>query len=377
MIRKTSSQRRHSYTKVLDVRKRPVRHLYRRNGLFFARISVEDEQGRKKKAWVPLAVETTAQAQEELRRVLVEREDQTLRHVGESPTLETYYTKSYLPLLLASGKKPDTIITERGHLQHWRRGLGHLRLDKIRPSHVLSVFGQMRKTLQPRTCNGALVALNNLLRAAKTDTYLKVLPTSEVKRFKAVSKQRRLYTLPEIERVCTKALEATKNGVQFADYIRFLAFTGAREVEALKVRWEDVNFERKQVCIGWDGNPKNDSFRWVDMSPVLEAHLHEMETRRAPDSQWLFPSPQRGDKDLAAKSFRESRILARTAAGLPDFGFHDCRHFFISQAVISGVDFMTIAKWVGHRDGGLLIGKVYGHLSDEHTRRQAGKVYFG
>ena len=44
---------------------------------------------------------------------------------------------------------------------------------------------------------------------------------------------------------------------------------------------------------------------------------------------------------------------------------------------MSGVDFMTIAKWVGHRDGGLLIGKVYGHLSDEHTRRQAGKVSFG
>lgn len=57
-----------------------------------------------KKAWVPLDVTTTAQAQEELRRVLVEREDQTLRHVGESPTLETYYTKSYLPILLASGK---------------------------------------------------------------------------------------------------------------------------------------------------------------------------------------------------------------------------------------------------------------------------------
>ena len=113
------------------------------------------------------------------------------------------------------------------------------------------------------------------------------------------------------------------------------------------------------------------------MSPVLEAQLHEMEKRRAPDSQWLFPSPQRGDKDLAAKTFRESRILARTAAGLAGFGFHDCRHFFISQAVMSGVDFMTIAKWVGHRDGGLLIGTVYGHLSDEHTKRQAGKVTFG
>jgi hypothetical protein len=43
---------------------------------------------------------------------------------------------------------------------------------------------------------------------------------------------------------------------------------------------------------------------------------------------------------------------------------------------MAGVDFMTIAKWVGHRDGGLLIGKVYGHLSDSHTRRQAERMKF-
>lgn len=132
MARNSSSRRKHSYTKVVDVRKRPVRHLYRRNGSFFARISVEDEMGRKKKAWVPLTVETVPQAQEELRRLLVERVDQTLRHIGESPTLEAYYTKTYLALLLGSGKKPATVVTERGHLKHWRKGLGHLRTKPIR-----------------------------------------------------------------------------------------------------------------------------------------------------------------------------------------------------------------------------------------------------
>src|ERR1035441_3644261 len=33
--------------------------------------------------------------------------------------------------------------------------------------------------------------------------------------------------------------------------------------------------------------------------------------------------------------------------------------------VMSGIDFMTIAKWVGHKDGGVLVGKVHGHLSSE------------
>ena len=31
---------------------------------------------------------------------------------------------------------------------------------------------------------------------------------------------------------------------------------------------------------------------------------------------------------------------------------------------MSGTDYMTIAKWVGHKDGGLLIGRTYGHLAN-------------
>jgi hypothetical protein len=38
---------------------------------------------------------------------------------------------------------------------------------------------------------------------------------------------------------------------------------------------------------------------------------------------------------------------------------------------MSGVDYMTIAKWLGHQDGGILVGKVYGHLSDEHQKNMA------
>lgn len=38
------------------------------------------------------------------------------------------------------------------------------------------------------------------------------------------------------------------------------------------------------------------------------------------------------------------------------------------------IDDMTIARWVGHQRGGILIGKVYGHLSSEHAKRQAKRI---
>ncbi len=373
----SNSPRRHKYTKVLDNRKHPVRGLWRRNGSFLARISVEDTAGRKNVRWVPLAAKSAAEAQDELRTLVVERKEHRLRHVGRSPTFAEYLNQTYLPLLAGSGKKPDTIITETTHYNRWCEAIGHLRLDKIRPSHIQETLNKLRANRSARTCNLALVCLRHVLKAAKRDGFLKTLPSADIAWQRTDKKSRRLCTLAEIERICEAGMTATKNGQQLADYLRFLAFTGAREQEALRIRWVDVDFERKLVCVGADADTKNREARHVDFNPALEAHLREMQRRRAPDSQWLFPSPQRGERDEHAKTFRESMKLARKAAGLVGFGFHDCRHHFISFAVMSGIDYMTIARWVGHKDGGVLIGKVYAHLSNEHAQAQAARLNFG
>ncbi len=168
------------------------------------------------------------------------------------------------------------------------------------------------------------------------------------------------------------------NGQEFCDYLRLLCFSGARMAEALRLRWSDVDWDNRQLTIGSDGEVKNRKWRVVDFNAELEKHLEGMKERRQPDSEWLFPSPRRRkEEDRPAKNFRESLLLAREAAKLPKFGFHDCRHFFISMCVMSGIDFMTIARWVGHKDGGILIGKVYGHIADDHRKQMASKLAFG
>src|SRR6266540_4106965 len=92
----SSSSRRYSYTKVLDNRKHPVRGLWRRNGQFVARITVEDDGGRKSVKWVPLEhASTTAEAQEEFRKLLVERGENRLRHIGRCPQFAQYADETY------------------------------------------------------------------------------------------------------------------------------------------------------------------------------------------------------------------------------------------------------------------------------------------
>jgi integrase len=373
----SGSSRRYKYTKVQDNRKHPIRGLWRRNGNFRARITVENEAGRKVLRWVPLAAKTPADAVVEFRKLSVERTENRVRHIGLSPTFSEFYNTSYLPMLNASGKKPATIVTEMAHYRRWQEALGHLRLDKIRPSHIQEALNKLRGVRSARTCNLSLVCLRHVMKAAKRDKYLVTLPTIDIAWQRTESKARRLHTQDDIESVCEAGFKASKNGQELADFLRFLAYCGAREQEGLRVRWPDVDFESRLLTIGADGDTKNREARRVDFNQALEKHLLDMSLRRAPDSQWLFPSPQRGERDECARTFRESLRLARKVVGLDKFGFHDCRHHFISFAVMSGIDFMTIARWVGHKDGGILIGKVYGHLSNEHTQAQAARLNFG
>lgn len=218
--------------------------------------------------------------------------------------------------------------------------------------------------------------LRNVLNAAVDDGLLRELP--KVKMLdEPPAPKRRLLMPDEFGRLIEISHSACpKNGQQLADYLQFLACSGSREKEALRIRITDVDFVRQRVTIGGDGLSKNWESRTLEFNPNLAALLNDMFSRRPPDSSWLFPSPQRGIRDEHAKSFRESLKIARKAAGLEWLGFHDLRHYFCSMCVMAGIDFMTIAAWMGHKDGGILVGKVYGHLLDEHRHRAARSLKF-
>ncbi|MES1180609.1 MAG: tyrosine-type recombinase/integrase, partial [Verrucomicrobiota bacterium] len=62
--------------------------------------------------------------------------------------------------------------------------------------------------------------------------------------------------------------------------------------------------------------------------------------------------------------------------GISRFTHHDLRHLFATRCIESGVDIPTVSRWLGHKDGGALAMKTYGHLRDEHSTKMAQKVVF-
>lgn len=154
-----------------------------------------------------------------------------------------------------------------------------------------------------------------------------------------------------------------------ADYIKLLAFSGARRTAGLTARWNQVDWKNRQLTL----YTKYDKTVVVDFNEKLEAHLKDMFGRRDQKSQWLFPSPRKPGAHFAnPQKFVE---LLADKTGVP-FHLHLLRHYFASHAVMAGVDTITVAAMLGHSDGGVLVSKVYSHLSAEHKRHSAAKINF-
>lgn len=60
----------------------------------------------------------------------------------------------------------------------------------------------------------------------------------------------------------------------------------------------------------------------------------------------------------------------------PRFTHHGFRHFFATTCIESGVDIPTVSRWPGHKDGGALAMRVYGHFRQEHSSASVKKVTF-
>lgn len=365
-----------SFQAVFDSRKRKVPGLWLRGSRYYAQLRIDMGNGRTAPRRIALTAANLDEAKAALESTRTARRSGTLPTTGFRPKFEDF-AREYLAGPMLAQKKTGTQNNERQSVARWVAHMGGIRLDKITAPMIHSFREKRLATGRAaRTVNLDVVGLRNVLKLAVERGHIARLP--EVRQLKQKQPQRR----PLIAKTQFAALlavttpETTKNAALFALYLRFLALTGSREKEALCVRWADVDFARETVTIGSGGASKNHKARDVDFSPELKALLVEMFAARPPDTSWLFPSPQRGAKDIHAMHLRESLKQVRQAAGLPWLGFHDLRHAFASQCVMAGLDFMTIAAWLGHSDGGILVGKVYGHLADTNKKAAAQKLTF-
>lgn len=166
----------------------------------------------------------------------------------------------------------------------------------------------------------------------------------------------------------------TEKKVRYSEYcaelIKFLAYGGFRLGEAVRICWADCDFEKKEILVRGDEltGTKNGLVRRVPMIPEMENLLSLMRQNRGIETATSLVMRVKKCQGALTSACRKESIKRLT--------HHDLRHLFATTCIENGVDIPTVSKWLGHKDGGALAMKTYGHLRGEHSRDMALKVSF-
>lgn len=156
----------------------------------------------------------------------------------------------------------------------------------------------------------------------------------------------------ELERL-TDALKSSRNKLIGVLY-QFAIETGMRRGELLKLRWENVEEDRRILSIpeAKNGHPR--------VIPLTSAALALLSSLRNVGVGTIFP--------LTPNAVRMAWERLRIRAGLPCLRFHDLRHEAISRFFERGLSIAEVALISGHRDVRMLFR--YTHLRAEDVAKK-------
>jgi integrase len=232
------------------------------------------------------------------------------------------------------------------------------------------------KTISASRFNNTLSSLCSICEIGIERGVVLANPALSVARVAPKAKPMRIPSRPDFQRIVAEIRSAEGAVSQCsADLCEFLAYSGCRVDESRWVKWPDLDRKRKQIWIAGHEHTgtKSGEGRWIPIIPAMERLLDDLKANpRYPRSK----ARQAAGYVLAVRECQKAIDRACTKLSVQRFSHNDLRHLFATAAVEAGVDFGTLARWLGHQDGGALAAKTYSHLRSEHSAAMAAKVTF-
>lgn len=259
-------------------------------------------------------------------------------------------------------------------LKTWT-GLEQMDVKRITKFDCLEWRARFGKMYSPTVTNGTLSVLRRVLDVA-VDSGARYDNPAKDKDVKRARVRRKELQLPEPDQflalVNTVRTAGSRDSDNCGDAIEFFSYVGARLSEAAKIYGRDCSFLKSEIIIRGDPitGTKNWEIRRVPMIPEMRGLLERLKAERG--EKEFFDNPV-----LKVRKFNRSLKNGCKKLGIHHLTHHDLRHLFATRCIESGVDIPTVAKWLGHKDGGVLAMQTYGHLRDKHSANMAQKVIFG
>lgn len=151
-----------------------------------------------------------------------------------------------------------------------------------------------------------------------------------------------------------KLWDAYNSGVENADSVLILIYSGWRIGELLRIKVEDIDIENGT----YKGGIKTKAGK-NRIVPIHSKIAHMVANRQA--DGWY---------NITAQTFRVAFDNVLLQAGIPDKHTpHDCRHTFVTLLSNAGADEVCIKRLVGHSSGNDVTEKIYTHKDIEQLRK--------
>jgi integrase len=235
----------------------------------------------------------------------------------------------------------DQVIEVLGDIEI--RSLDEALIDRL-------VFASESRGNSNGTINRKLACLSKMLSVAHSRGWIERKPRIE-KRREPLGRIRWLTRDEE-----RKLVEATRHfgRGRYADLWVFLADTGLRVGEALRLRWADIDLDRKVLSV-WV--TKGDKPRTLPLTDRVTALLDSLRSE-AREGPWA---------GLNQRTLATVWNTAKASMGLYNDGQfvpHCLRHTFASRLVQAGVPILTVKELCGHKS--LSMTMRYSHLAPEN-----------
>jgi len=339
------------------------------SGTIFARFKIRGKQVRR-------SLETTNLELAKRKLVELERNERAIqddRRRGKilfGEALDEYLQTRKRDATLKSRTKAYDEQQVVALLKTWP-GLRELDIKRISKEDCEWWAATFAEKYAPSAYNHTLAILKHTLERAIERG---VCYDNPAKKLKRQAERPKKVTLPTPDQFTAfiKEIESGGSGKSkpCADPVKFLAYSGCRKMEAANVTWADINFDTGKLHIHGDplDGTKNGEPRPIPMLPEMRDLLGRLKSER--------PNAKPEDHVMIVRECQKAMNRAANLVGMKRITHHDLRHLFATTCIEAGVDIPTVSRWLGHKDGGALAMRTYGHLRDEHSMAMAQKVFF-
>jgi integrase len=223
--------------------------------------------------------------------------------------------------------------------------IGHLLLNQVAKPDIIALHESMAST--PRRANYVVRTIGALMSYAE-ETGLRPQNSNPCRRIRMYRERarERFMTEAEIGRAADAIATCERErkiGPHAAAALRLALLTGARSGELTAIRWDHVDWGRRQIRLPDADEPgRKTGARTIYLS---EAAVEVLRTvpRVGP---YVIAGAKPGEP---YKNLSRAWIIVRGKAGLHDVRLHDVRHSYASVAAARGHSLPMIGKLLGHR----------------------------